>query len=108
MPIQKKYFNEEIFLQQINSEKLTGQQLSVALESEISRVEQLKIMLIEDIQKNPEPTVRITNDIDSYIYNIQAILEELGADRYTREVLSTDQMVSIRNKILEIIEKGHL
>ena len=108
MPIQKKYFDEMAFLQKINAVSLTGQQLAAILEDEITRVEQLKITLVEDIKESPEPIVRIVNDIDSYITTIQEILVDLAADRYTREVLATEQMQLIRNKIKAILDKGTL
>lgn len=108
MPIQRKYFDEEALLKKIKADTLTGEQLAQQLESEINRVEQLKIMLIEDIGKNSAATVRIVNDIDSYIFHIQEILVDLAADRYSRQVLSTARMQQIRGNILEILAKGSL
>lgn len=108
MPIQKKYFDEDTLLKKVNADALSGEQLASILENEISRVEQLKITLVDEIEKFPAPTVRIVNDIDSYIYNIQDILVDLQADRYSREVLSTERMQRIRDKIKTILAKGSL
>lgn len=108
MPIQKKYFDEDTLLKKVNADALSGEQLASILENEISRVEQLKITLVDEIEKFPAPTVRIVNDIDSSIYNIQDILVDLQADRYSREVLSTERMQRIRDKIKTILAKGSL
>lgn len=51
MPIQEKYFDEDALMQKINADELTGQQLALTLEDEIARAEQVKIMLVADIEK---------------------------------------------------------
>lgn len=100
-----QYFNIEEFINKLGYKQYTANEILEMVSEEINRAEQLKISLVEQIKQQPDAVVNLSNELDTYVYQLQEILTHLPADSAEKRVLSSDEIQVLRDRIGEILNK---
>lgn len=98
------YFSLSDFAAKLENAVSDFDEVARITETEIERIETLKIRIVDtNSRTNPEAMVRLSQQLDAYLFKLQQFSSGLPSLRFSNQILSSDTIQQLRLQALEKI-----